>query len=80
MYSLIRLIGDLKSVEWNAVRNSGTPVPRPRFIRPPEVSSTSAAALAASNGERVNAAAKPVHSSAREVVSAEAVSIANGLR
>ena len=54
-------------------------MPSPNVIRPFDNSSTSAAELASSNGERLNPAARPVHNSARVVLSADVASIVNGL-
>ena len=48
--------------------------------RPPEISSTSAAALAISFGVRPLAAAMPVQSLMRRVVLAQTACVMNGLR
>src|ERR1700733_12648867 len=80
MYSLIRLKARSPLVEWNDFNQSSPPGPIPKIVRPPDISSTSAAAFAISNGLRENACAIPVASLIRDVVEAVSACTTNGLR
>ena len=69
VHGVIGTTGWDASALWKDASTSGTPVPRPSSIRPPDNSSTSAAAQAVSIGLRPNAIATPVPSSIRSELS-----------